>query len=129
MICFASKTRAYCLLCRHRSSSKLSPDELAAQSKTIWPTPTIILLFSPQFKLITDEYLQQTFEVYGVIARGAFGTVYRVIRRNDRTDCALKVLEKSQVNRLIRFKSIPCPIWQQVCIVIEIFVHFYMVFR
>lgn len=87
-------------MCHYRSTSKLTSDELAAQSKTIWPTPTIILLFSPQFKLITEEYLQQTFEVYGVIARGAFGTVYRVIRKNDRKDCALKVLEKSQVNKL-----------------------------
>lgn len=33
----------------------------------------------------------------GVIAAGAFGTVYHVIDRNDRKEYALKALEKSQV--------------------------------
>lgn len=86
------------LRCYYRSTPKLSPDELTAQSKTIWPTPTIVFLFSPQFKLITDEYLHQKFEFYGIIARGAFGTVLRVVDRNERKEYALKVLEKSQVS-------------------------------
>lgn len=90
-----------------RSTSKLSPDELTAQTKTIWPTPTIVLLFSPQFKLITEEYLHQTFEIYGIIARGAFGTVYRVVEKKERRECALKVLEKSQV----KTKIMKCPFY------------------
>lgn len=80
-----------------RSTSTLSPDELATQSQSIWPTPTIVLLFSPQFKLINLEYLNETYKFYGVIASGAFGTVYRVVDRNEKKEFALKVLEKSQV--------------------------------
>lgn len=82
----------------YRSTSTLSPDELAAQSRSIWPTPTIVLLFSPQFKLINLNYLDEQYNFYGVIASGAFGTVYRVIDRNDRKEYALKALEKSQVH-------------------------------
>lgn len=92
----------------YRSAPKLSSYELSAQTKTIWPTPTIVLLFSPQFKLITDEYLHQTFEFYGIINRGAFGIVYRVIDRNDGKECALKVLDKSQVNTFSSIKKAKC---------------------
>lgn len=88
-----------------RSTSTLSPDELAAQSRSIWPTPTIVLLFSPHFKLINLEYLKQTYEFHGVIASGAFGTVYRVINRNEKKEFALKVLEKSQVNIKTSFQA------------------------
>lgn len=90
-----------------RSTSTLSPDELTAQSQSIWPTPTIVLLFSPQFKLINLEYLNETYKFYGLIASGAFGTVYRVVDRNEKKEFALKVLEKSQVklqNKKIRRK-------------------------
>lgn len=83
-----------------RSTSTLSPEELTAQTRSIWPTPTIILLFSPQFKLINLDYLNETYIFYGVIASGAFGTVYHVIDRNDRKEYALKALEKSQVQLL-----------------------------
>lgn len=88
----------FCFRFSIRSISHLSPDELTAQSRSIWPTPTIVLLFSPQFKLINLEYLHETYKFYGVIASGAFGTVYHVIDRNEHTEYALKVLEKSQVN-------------------------------
>lgn len=80
-----------------RSTSTLSPDELASQSRSIWPTPTTVLLFSPQFKLINLDYLNETYQFHGLIASGAFGTVYRVIDRNEKKEFALKVLEKSQV--------------------------------
>lgn len=92
-----SVSKSFSIFSISRSTSTLSPDELAAQSRSIWPTPTIVLLFSPQFKLINLEYLHETYKFHAVIASGAFGTVYHVIDRNEKKEFALKVLEKSQV--------------------------------
>lgn len=80
-----------------RSTSTLSPEELHAQSRSIWPTPTIVLIFSPHFKLINVDYLHETYKFHGIIASGAFGTVYHVINRKEKKEFALKVLDKSQV--------------------------------
>ncbi|XP_031625395.1 serine/threonine-protein kinase S6KL [Contarinia nasturtii] len=82
-----------------RSTSTLSPEELAFSSRSIWPTPTIVLLFSPQFKRINLAYLHEKYEFHGIIASGAFGTVVRCIDRNEKKEYALKVLEKSQIIR------------------------------
>lgn len=80
-----------------RSSSRRTSAELSAQTKTTWPTPITTLLFSPHFKFVTPAYLYQTYEFHGVIASGAFGTVYRVVDRAERNVFALKVLQKAQV--------------------------------
>lgn len=46
---------------------------------------------------MTPLHLHQTYEFHGVIASGAFGTVYRVVNRAERNVLALKVLQKAQV--------------------------------
>lgn len=81
-----------------RSSTKLSADKLATQTRTNWPTPSVILIFLPQFKLVTKEYLQSKYEFNGVIARGAFGVVHKVTDVQEKQKYALKVLSKAQVN-------------------------------
>lgn len=88
-----------------RSSTKLSGHKLAAQAKTNWPTPSVILVFLPQFKLVTNEYLQSKYEFAGVIARGAFGIVHRVTDVHEQRQYALKVLSKAQVNFVRTFWS------------------------
>lgn len=60
----------------------------------------MILIFLPQFKLVTKEYLQSKYEFTGVIARGAFGTVHSVIDVQEQQKYALKVLSKAQVNSI-----------------------------
>lgn len=80
----------------------MSGDELTTLTKTTWPIPSIILIFSPQFKLVSKEFLQSKYEFNGPIARGAFGVVYRVTEINDRREYALKVLSKAQVSQLIK---------------------------
>lgn len=82
----------------YRYKPRRTSAELLAQTKTTWPLPITTLLFSPHFKFVTPFHLFQTYEFHGVIASGAFGTVYRVVDRNERNVCALKVLQKSQVN-------------------------------
>lgn len=76
----------------------MSGDKLATQTRTNWPTPSVILIFLPQFKLVTKEYLQSKYEFNGVIARGAFGVVHRVTDVQEKQKYALKVLSKAQVS-------------------------------
>lgn len=79
--------------------SRQRSTELPAKTvtKTTWPISRKTQLFAPYFKVIKPSYLYQTYEFHGVIASGAFGTVYRVVDRNERKVYALKVLQKSQV--------------------------------
>lgn len=84
-------------VCFFRSTSKLSSVELSSQTKTHWPNPTIVKIFLPQFKLVSREHLGKKYRLNGVVARGAFGQVYKAIDVDEQREYAIKVLSKAQV--------------------------------
>ncbi|XP_014254335.1 serine/threonine-protein kinase S6KL [Cimex lectularius] len=63
--------------------------------KTAWPVPFIESLFLPDFKInFTDEH---KYEVLYLISKGAYGKVYKVLKRGTEEIYAMKVLSKSQI--------------------------------
>lgn len=64
--------------------------------KTLWPVACREYLFLPEFK-VQNEELATKYEVISFIAKGSFGTVYKVRKLSDANIYALKVLEKSKV--------------------------------
>ncbi|RVE50889.1 hypothetical protein evm_004456 [Chilo suppressalis] len=65
-------------------------------SKTAWPVAHKESIFLPEFPINTD-LLQKDFQIGDIIANGAFGKVYKVIKCADDKEYALKVLSKAQV--------------------------------
>jgi serine/threonine protein kinase len=65
--------------------------------KTLWPVACREFLFLPEFK-IRHEGLENSYEVISYIAKGSFGTVYKVRKSDDKQIFAVKVLDKSKVN-------------------------------
>lgn len=65
--------------------------------KTLWPVACREFLFLPEFKVQKGK-LEDNYEVINFVAKGAFGTVYKVRKLSDSQVYALKVLEKSKVN-------------------------------
>lgn len=80
-----------------RSTSKLSSIKLSTQAKTNWPVPTVIQIFLPQFKLVSQSTVEKDYRINGVIARGAFGKVYRAEKIDEHQIYAIKILSKAQV--------------------------------
>lgn len=65
-------------------------------SKTSWPVPLIDSIFQSHFKRASrnDEFV-----VDKVIAKGAFGIVFKIVDKNNTNlEYALKVLSKSKVS-------------------------------
>lgn len=67
--------------------------------KTLWPVACREFLFLPEFK-VNNGKLEDRFQVISYVAKGSFGTVYKVRRTNDSQVFALKVLEKSKVRTI-----------------------------
>lgn len=82
-----------------------SKSEHNLTSKTYWPVPYIESIFLPHFPLVAQSTHDRRYRIETLIARGAFGAVYRVYRReddaidaaDDTQRYALKVLNKSQI--------------------------------
>lgn len=64
--------------------------------KTLWPVACRDFLFLPEFKVQHGE-LESKYEIINYVAKGSFGTVYKVRRLSDTKVYAVKVLEKSKV--------------------------------
>lgn len=77
-----------------RSYFRLKDEKSAV--KTLWPVACREFLFLPEFKVHLGE-LEGKYEIINYIAKGSFGTVYKVRRLSDSQIFALKVLEKSKV--------------------------------
>lgn len=73
---------------------RLKDENSALRSQTLWPVCCREFLFLPEFKVDHGE-LEEKFEAISYIAKGSFGTVYKVRRNSE--EFALKVLEKSKV--------------------------------
>lgn len=80
-----------------RSTPKLTPAELSAQSKSSWPVPSVIQIFQPQFKLVSQASVEKDYRIISVIARGAFGKVYKAESVAEEREYAIKILSKAQV--------------------------------
>jgi serine/threonine protein kinase len=68
--------------------------------KTLWPVACREFLFLPEYKVKNGE-LEENFEIITFIAKGAFGSVYKVRKLKDSKTFALKVLEKSKVDNCL----------------------------
>jgi uncharacterized serine/threonine-protein kinase SgK494 len=69
--------------------------------KTLWPVACREFLFLPEYKVHHGD-IEEKFEIVTFIAKGAFGSVYKVRQISDSQVFALKVLEKSKVSRTSR---------------------------
>ncbi|KAG1655064.1 putative serine/threonine-protein kinase [Nymphon striatum] len=65
-------------------------------SKTAWPVPVVESVFQPEFP-IKGKIDESHFLVLKTIAKGAFGRVLRVQKKDNKKQYAMKVIYKSQV--------------------------------
>lgn len=74
--------------------------------KTLWPVACREFLFLPEYKVQHGD-IEKKFEIITFVAKGAFGSVYKVRQIKDSQVFALKVLEKSKVE-VSRIYLQPC---------------------
>lgn len=79
-----------------KSLSPLSRQCHLEASKTNWPTPLVETIFLPEFPIKSRVYESQ-FKILEQIAHGAFGSVFKVCKKDSGVFYAMKVLNKSQV--------------------------------
>lgn len=78
------------------AASPNAEESVADASKTFWPVAVVEAMFLPEFpiKVKVDE---MSFQVVETIARGAFGKVVRVVKKDTKRSYAMKILSKAQV--------------------------------
>lgn len=69
--------------------------------KTLWPVACREFLFLPEYK-VQHGKLDDNYDTISFIAKGSFGAVYKVQKKSNSQVFALKVLEKSKVNCVIK---------------------------
>ncbi|KAL2731096.1 serine/threonine-protein kinase S6KL isoform X1 [Vespula squamosa] len=67
-----------------------------SSSKTAWPIPRSEAIFLPEFK-VRKMTLNTEYSFLDVIAKGAYGRVYKVQNRQNRQVFALKVISKAKI--------------------------------
>nr|XP_050866219.1 serine/threonine-protein kinase S6KL isoform X2 [Vespula vulgaris] len=67
-----------------------------SSSKTAWPIPRSETIFLPEFK-VRKMTLNTEYSFLDVIAKGAYGRVYKVQNRENRQVFALKVISKAKI--------------------------------
>ncbi|XP_072161707.1 serine/threonine-protein kinase S6KL isoform X3 [Bemisia tabaci] len=67
-----------------------------ALSKTAWPVAQVEAAFLPEFR-IGSEVSNDSFEVLSEISKGAFGVVYKVMKKDSKELFAMKILQKYQI--------------------------------
>ncbi|XP_047365500.1 ribosomal protein S6 kinase-related protein-like isoform X2 [Vespa velutina] len=67
-----------------------------SSSKTAWPIPRSEAIFLPEFK-VRKMTLNTEYSFLDVIAKGAYGRVYKVQSRENRQVFALKVISKAKI--------------------------------
>ncbi|XP_077995830.1 ribosomal protein S6 kinase-related protein-like [Glandiceps talaboti] len=78
---------------RPRSSTLTNP---YAASLTKWPVPQVEAVFLPEYEV--KHYMAETeFEILHMISKGAFGSVLKVQKIEDKQFYAMKVVSKSEV--------------------------------
>uniref|UniRef100_T1JMW4 Protein kinase domain-containing protein n=1 Tax=Strigamia maritima TaxID=126957 RepID=T1JMW4_STRMM len=65
-------------------------------SKTAWPVSVVESMFMPEFS-IKQQIDESHFQIIETVARGAFGKVLKVMKKDDRQFYAMKILSKSHV--------------------------------
>ncbi|XP_011636649.1 serine/threonine-protein kinase S6KL [Pogonomyrmex barbatus] len=80
----------------NRSWTKGTVQDIHGSSKTVWPVPRFQLMFLPEFPV--KEYpLKMGYSFLDVIAKGAYGKVYRVQKQETSQVFALKVISKAMI--------------------------------
>ncbi|XP_065203573.1 serine/threonine-protein kinase S6KL isoform X2 [Planococcus citri] len=77
-------------------SKKSFPPKDFSESKTVYPVPLVESIFQPEFKNQKQTSVPK-FETVELIAKGAFGKVYKVKDVNSQNTYAMKILQKSQI--------------------------------
>ncbi|XP_019621028.1 PREDICTED: serine/threonine-protein kinase S6KL-like isoform X1 [Branchiostoma belcheri] len=81
---------------RRRKHSTLTNEYRLA--RTSWPVPQLEALFLPEYG-IKQGVTERDFDVIGIIAKGAFGEVLKVEKRDSKKVYAMKLMPKSEVMR------------------------------
>lgn len=79
-------------------------------SKTLWPVSRSQAMFLPEFQ-IRQVPLQNAYTFLSVIAKGAYGTVYKIQKQDNGKFFALKVVSKAKVvaeNGIMQAKQEVC---------------------
>ncbi|XP_021929735.1 serine/threonine-protein kinase S6KL-like isoform X2 [Zootermopsis nevadensis] len=90
-----SVSRPWSRVSRRRWRQTTLSDPLEA-AKTAWPVSYVEAVFLPEFK-IKGDITERDFQVISTISRGAFGKVYKVVKKDTNEIYALKILSKSQI--------------------------------
>ncbi|XP_076182896.1 ribosomal protein S6 kinase like isoform X3 [Ptiloglossa arizonensis] len=91
----------------HRSWSEGTLYDCLSTSKTSWPISRSQTMFLPEFQ-IRQVPLQAAYTLLNVIAKGAYGKVYRIQKQDTGQFFALKVISKAKVvaeNGIIQAKQ------------------------
>lgn len=103
-------------------------------SKTLWPVSRCQAMFLPEFQ-IRQVSLQNAYIFLSIIAKGAYGKVYKIQKQDTGEFFALKVISKAKVvaeNGIMQAKQEVCMLLKlkaflfSFCIVIE-FIHIFNV--
>lgn len=65
-------------------------------SKTAWPVPTFEAIFLPEFK-VREDPVKNDYTFMELIAKGAYGRVYKVENKITKKIFALKMISKARI--------------------------------
>lgn len=85
-----------CIFSLTRSRSIGALDDKLGSSKTVWPVARSEAMFLPEFKVRTDPR-ETNYNFLKLIARGAYGRVYKVLNRSNGQTYALKMISKAKI--------------------------------
>ncbi|XP_014484143.1 PREDICTED: serine/threonine-protein kinase S6KL isoform X2 [Dinoponera quadriceps] len=91
----------------HKSWTAGTVQDTHGSSKTVWPVPRFQSMFLPEFP-IKEIPLKTGYIFLNVIARGAYGKVYKVQKQDNGQVFALKVISKAMIvaeNAVIQAKQ------------------------
>jgi len=80
----------------YRSWTKGAMQDIHGSSKTVWPIPRSQSMFLPEFP-VKEETLKTGYVFLDVIAKGAYGQVYKVQKQETGQIFALKVISKAMI--------------------------------
>ncbi|XP_020286242.1 serine/threonine-protein kinase S6KL-like [Pseudomyrmex gracilis] len=80
----------------HKNWSKSATQDIHGSSKTLWPVPRFQSMFLPEFPF-KEPPLKTGYMFLDVIAKGAYGKVYKIQKQDTSQLFALKVIRKAVI--------------------------------